>query len=85
LSQEFLGIVNANLLEAMHTILAMMDPLRISLKKNSSGKVNKNKKVDKIRLGGKVNKNKKIDKLRLGIDLPINIARRDSKEPSKFY
>jgi hypothetical protein len=36
---EFLGIVNANLLEGMHTILAMMDPLRISLKKGSSGKV----------------------------------------------
>ncbi len=70
LSQEFLGIVNANLLEAMHTILAMMDPLRISLKKNSSGKVNKNKKVEN---------------LRLGIDLPVNIARRDSKEPSKVY
>jgi len=47
--------------------------------------VNKNKKVDKIRLGGKVNKNKKVDKLRLGIDLPVNIARRDSKEPSKVY
>ncbi len=70
MSQEFLGIVNANLLEAMHTILAMMDPLRISLKKNSSGKVNKNKKVDK---------------LRLGIDLPVNLATRDSKEPSKVY
>lgn len=36
----FLGIVNANLLEAMHTILAMMDPLGIPLKKGSSGKVN---------------------------------------------
>jgi hypothetical protein len=35
----FLGIVNANVLEAMHTILAMMDPLRIALKKGSSGKV----------------------------------------------
>ena len=39
---EFLGIVNANLLEGMHTILAMMNPLRITLKKGSSGKVNCN-------------------------------------------
>jgi hypothetical protein len=40
-----LGIVNANLLEAMHTILAMMDPLRITLKKGSSGKVKQSVKI----------------------------------------
>ena len=36
---EFLGVVNANLLEAMHTIVAMMEPLGVPLRKSSSAKV----------------------------------------------